>query len=239
MCAPLSFASACESLMLFADLRLPVASRLQLSFTGVDYKRYPCDASLLGFRAGESVLVYMPKKPPQVVLREGMKVEVKIALQAGIVSFESAIALLRESPYAYLHLMYPKSVALEPLRRSPRFPLEAPLALAGFSAQGITIARQNGRFYDISLNGARVATEKELPEAVSRVLVSATVTVAGTQQALEIKCELKRAFGRDEKIADSPFVYGVSFVELTPPQRLLLLALCHELQAGASPYAAL
>ena len=46
--------------------------------------------------------------------------------------------------------------------------------------------------------------------------------------------QLKRAFGRNEKAADFPFVYGVSFIDLTPAQRLLLLALCHELQGHSA-----
>jgi hypothetical protein len=58
--------------------------------------------------------------------------------------------------------------------------------------------------------------------------------VAGMKQSLELTGEVKRAFGRSDKVADFPFIYGVSFIEPTPPQRLLLLALCHELQSGAA-----
>jgi hypothetical protein len=217
-----------------ADLRLPVSTRLQLTFVGLDYKRYPCDALLLGFRADETVLVYLPNKPPQVLLRENIKVEVRSALQSGIIKFESAVELICERPYTYLHLTYPRSVELEPLRRYPRFPLETPLALNALSALGITTARLRGRFCDISLEGARLATEKELTSAVSKVLLTAGVTVAGMKQSLELTGAVKRAFGRSDKVADFPFIYGVSFIEPTPPQRLLLLALCHELQSGAA-----
>lgn len=212
----------------FADLRLPVATRMQLNFIGLDYKRYPSDASLLGYRARESVLVFLPKKPPQVLLREGVKVEAKVVMQMGIVSFSSVIQLIRDDPYTYLHFAWPHRIDLEPLRRYPRFPLDAALSLTAISAQGIPTARLRGAFQDISLQGARIGLEKELSESVSKVIVSANVVVAGMKHTLEIHGEIKRAFGRDEKT--TKYHYGISFFELPPPQRLLLLALCQELQ---------
>jgi hypothetical protein len=221
--------------MEFADLRLPVATRMQLNFIGLDYKRYPSDASLLGYRPGESVLVYLPKKPPQVLLREGGKVEGKFALQMGIVSFSSLIRSICEEPYSYLHFTWPHDVHLEPLRRYPRFTIDTQLSLMALSAQGITTARLRGRFCDISLQGARINLEKELNSTVSTVQLSAKVMVAGMEHALELRGEVKRSFGRDEKNADYPMGYGISFAELPPTQRLLLLALCQELQGGA-PY---
>ncbi len=214
----------------FADLRLPVATRMQLNFVGLDYKRYPSDASLLGFRARESVLVFLPKKPPQVLLREGVKLDAKIVLQMGIVSFASTIQLICEQPYTYLHFAWPHKIELEPLRRYPRFTLEAPLTLTAISAQGIATARLRGYFRDISLQGARIALEKDLPESVSKVLIAAKVNVAGMEHALELHGEVKRAFGRDEKSPEQTFTFGISFTELPPPQRLLVLALCQELQ---------
>lgn len=220
--------------MLFADLKLPVATRLQLNFVGRDYKRYPCEASLLGFRPDESVLVCLPSKPPQVVLRENMKLEAMVVRPTGIARFESAVLCLSDRPFSYLHLAYPDTVSLEPLRRTPRFALDIPLTVTAATALGITTARLRGRFCDISLQGARLATEKELTATVNRLTLTATVTVAGMQQVLEVAGELKRSFGRDEQRPDIPFVHGVSFVDLSAPQRLLLLALCHELQSGGS-----
>jgi len=221
--------------MEFADLRLPVATRMQLNFVGLDYKRYPSDASLIGYRAGESVMVYLPKKPPQVFLRDGVKVEGKFALQMGIVSFSSMILHICEEPFPYLHFAWPQDVQVEPLRKYPRFPLDVVLSLMALSAQGITTARLRGRFCDMSLQGARINLEKELNTTASTILVTSKVTVAGMEHSLELRAEVKRAFGRDEKNTEYPFGYGILFTELPPPQRLLLLALCQELQGG-TPY---
>ena len=219
--------------MEFSELKLPVATRMQLNFIGLDYKRYPSDASLLGFRSGESVLVYLPKKPPQVLVREGVNVEAKLALQMGIVSFASTILEVCEQPYSYLHFAWPQKIELEPLRRFPRFAFQASFQLTAFTAMGIATAKLRGRFRDISLQGARFGLEKELTSTVTKVLLTAKVKVADMEHSLELHGEIKRAFGRDDKAADNPFTYGVSFHEMPPPQRLLMLALCQELQVAS------
>lgn len=218
--------------MEFGQLKLPVTTRMQLNFIGLDYKRYPSEASLIGYRQNESVLVYVPKKPPQVLVREGVKIEAKFALQAGIVTFASTILQVCEQPYAYLHFAWPQKIELEPLRRFPRFNFQHGFQLTAFTAMGIATAKLRGCFRDISLQGARIGLEKELTSSVTKVLLTAKVKVADMEHSLELHGEIKRAFGKDEKAADHPFAYGISFAEMSPPQRLLMLALCQELQSG-------
>lgn len=216
----------------FAGFRMPVSTRLQLTVVGRDYKRYPCDAQLLGFRAGQSVLLYLPKKPPQVMLYDGMDVEVKAPLQSGIVSFSSSILRLCPQPFPYLHISYPERCALEPLRQFPRFALDAPLSALGLSSNGVTVSRLDGRFCDISLQGARIRLPKELGDAATRVGLRAEVNVAGMVHTMELRGDIRRVFGRDDKEPELPFAYGIAFETPPPPQRLLLLALCQELQSG-------
>jgi hypothetical protein len=223
--------------MQFADLKLPVATRLQLEFIGQDYKRYPCDAVLLGYRVGESVLVYLPKRPPQVTLRVGTKLEAKLALQSGLVAFDSFIDHLATHPYPYLHLAYPGTISLTPLRQAPRFPFNATLKAVAYSQLGVATNYVDGRFLDISVNGARVIFDKELASVAVRIDINARVMVAGTEQQLELKSELKRGFGRIDKEGEAGWHYGLAFDEPSPPQRLLLLALCHELQSGSRIFA--
>ncbi len=218
--------------MEFGRLKLPVATRMQLNFVGLDYKRYPSEASLLGYRTNESVLVHVTKKPPQVLLREGVKIEAKFALQTGIVTFASTLLHVCEEPYPYLHFAWPQKIDIEPLRRYARIAFQHPLQLTAFTAMGIATAKLRGCFRDISLQGARVGLEKELTSSVTRVLLIAKVRVADMDHSLELHGELRRVFGKDEKAGENSFAYGIAFGEMSPPQRLLLLALCHELQSG-------
>ncbi|MET0377844.1 MAG: flagellar brake domain-containing protein [Spongiibacteraceae bacterium] len=213
---------------------MPISARLLVGIQGQDYKTYNCEATLLGYKVGESVMVTISKKPAQVLLREGAKIDVRAAMQMGIAQFPSRIDRVCSAPFPYFHLAYPGVVSMETLRRYPRFPLSAEFSMIAQTSFGISTGRMPGRFVDISVNGARIALQKELSAAVLQITVSAQLVVAGTQQEMEVTATIKRAFGRDETMIDKPFVYGVSFENMPPLQTLLVLALCHELQSGAS-----
>lgn len=218
--------------MQFADLKLPVASRMLLGIQGQDYKNYNCEASLLGYRAGESVLVTLSKKPAQVMLFEGAKIDVRVAMQMGIAQFTSTLDLVCNSPFLYLHLAYPQVIKMEALRKNPRYPLSAEFSMVAQTSFGVSTGKMPGRFLDISVNGARIALARELSSAVPKVQLSAAIMVGGMSQELDLTAVIRRSFGRDESIADKPYVYGVSFENIPPLQTLLVLAICHESQSG-------
>lgn len=219
--------------MQFADLKLPVAARMLLGIQGQDYKNYNCEASLLGYRSGESVLVTLTKKPAQVLLHEGAKIDVRVAMQMGIAQFTSSLDYICNSPFLYLHLAYPQTIKMEALRKYPRFPLSAEISVVAQTTFGVSTGKMPGRFLDISVNGARIALARELSSAVPKVQISATIMVGGMAQELELTAVVRRAFGRDETLADKPYVYGIAFEDVPPLQNLLVLAICHESQSGS------
>jgi hypothetical protein len=218
--------------MKFHELRLPVATRMTLLIQGQDYKTHQCEATLFGYRTGDSVLVTMSKKPAQVLIREGVKLDVRVVMQMGVALFSTRIQQLCTQPFPYLHLDYPDAITMEAIRKYPRFPFAAEVAIVAQTAFGVSTGRMPGRFLDISVNGARIAMVKELSSAVPKLTLTATVVVSGMQQALEVTAVIRRAFGRDDTAPDKPYVYGISFEDVPPLQKLLLLALCHELQSG-------
>ena len=220
--------------MQFAELRLQVGARLLLGIQGQDYKTHNCAGLLLGYKPGESVLVTIPKKPAQVLLHEGAKIDARVAMQMGVAQFSSQIDHVCNSPFFYLHLAYPPVITMEMQRKYPRFPLSTEFSMIAQTSFGINTGRMPGRFLDISVNGARLALPKELSATVPQVTLLAPLTVAGLAQQLEVTAVIRRPFGRDETLPDKPFVYGVSFENMPPLQTLLVLALCHELQSGAA-----
>lgn len=220
--------------MKFADLNLKIGARLQLQVQGKDYKPYHCEARLLGYRPNGSVLVIIVEKPPQVVLLEGIEASARLAVPAGLVDFKTTIEQLCESPYRYLHLSYPDAIQLKPLRSEARFKFTAQFSMVAETSLGMKLDSISGNFLDISLNGARVALEKKMGDIVTRLLISTEVTVGGIQQQLELTAEIKRSFGQDAELKGQPYVYGVSFVEVSAEQQMLLMALCYELNNEAA-----
>jgi c-di-GMP-binding flagellar brake protein YcgR len=219
--------------MQFIDLRIPVATRMHLTIVGLDYKPQQYSAQLLGFRRDMTVLAFLTKKPT-VVPSALSTVAVRVGLQSAIVSFDSAVQQFFEQPFPYLHMAYPEKVTIEQqLRRSPRFPLDLPTTVA-VQRDGTTSRPVRAHFTDISLNGARLTLEARLPEDATTVVLASSVFVAGTEQELQLLAEIRSLPEQNVPTAGA-YPYGISFIETTSHQLLLLQALCYELQAN-SPY---
>jgi hypothetical protein len=56
--------------------------------------------------------------------------------------------------------------------------------------------------------------------------------VAGTQQQLELSAEIKSVTAPKDRDSLEPFIYGLTFVDTSLQQQLLLQALCYELQSS-------
>jgi c-di-GMP-binding flagellar brake protein YcgR len=216
--------------MQFTDLRIPIATRMQLVIAGPDYKPHAFQAQLLGFRAEVSVLAFLAKKP-LLPLHANSNVTVRVGLQSAIVRFEATIQQYQDYPFSYLHLTYPSDVEIEQqLRRAPRFDLDIPIkAAAKTNADSEEVPAE---FLDISLNGARLSCARELAKVGAKLLLSTTVLVAGTQQQLELSAQIKSVTAPKESHAPEPFIYGLTFVDTPLQQQLLLQALCYELQSS-------
>jgi len=212
--------------MQFTDLRFPLGTRMQLNITGHDYKPMTLPAQLLGYRSGFTLLVYLAKKPIVPVQRDA-KVSVRAGLQSAIIQFYSVVEYIFEAPYFHLHLKYPDAIVVEQqLRRCPRFELDAPVSATIASQPDDAI---NGRIVDISLNGARVVFYQKLP--AEEITLTSTIFVVGSQQQLSVKATIKHIPTASTDDSMATFVYGASFIDISATQKLLLQALCYELQS--------
>jgi len=213
--------------MQFADLRIPTGTRMQLTITGLDYKVQTLPAQLLGYRTGATLLVYLAKKPTVGIQRDA-KVSARVGLQSAIIQFDSLVELVSEYPYFYLHLKYPSAVVIErQLRQCPRFELDVPVsATVAANPDNLVLP---GRLIDISLNGARLSLQQEI--SVTELRLTANIFAVGEQQQLDLQAKIQSRSSPASDEAGVGFTYGVSFVDVSATQKLLLQALCYELQA--------
>jgi c-di-GMP-binding flagellar brake protein YcgR len=215
--------------MQFTDLRIPIATRMQLVVSGADYKPHTFQSQLLGFRAQASVLAYFAKQP-LLPLHPNSNVVVRVGLQSAIVRFDSTVQEYQDHPFAYVHLTYPDDVEIEQqLRRSPRFDLDSPIKVE-IKASESSYAL-NGELLDISLNGARLSAMHDLPKVGSRIHLSTAIMIAGTPQKLTLFAEIESVSPTKDIEHQSPSVYGLVFIDTPITQQLLLQALCYELQS--------
>ena len=213
--------------MQFSDLRIPLATRMQMEVIGSDYKAQALLGQLLGYRVGTCLLVQLAKKPT-TTLQRNTRVSVRVGLQSAIIQFDSLIEYICEAPFLYVHLAYPGAVTIEQqLRRNPRFELDAPVSATSSADSQVS----TGRILDISLNGARVQLEQEL--TTPEITLSVAIFAVGSQHQLSLKATVKRI---SSSLAEAPntFLYGASFIDVPASQKLLLQALCYELQAEAN-----
>ena len=217
--------------MQFVDLNLKVGSRLLLQAQGQDYKRHTCEGRLLGYRPEGSIILSIVKKPPQVLLQDGLGVDVRVAVPSGLVDFTSSILCAMELPYRHWHLQFPTEVKLKPLRSEARYRFDAAFSAVAHTSLGLRLEDIKGVICDISLRGARIALNKKLGEIVTGVAIKCPVVVAGVAQEFSVDVSIKRDFGGDGEMAEYPYVYGVLFADVAPAQQMLLMALCYELSS--------
>lgn len=210
--------------MQLSDLQVPIATRIHFTVAGTDKNPQTCTAQFIGYRCEHSLIAFMPKRPA-FVLRQGMQTEVRLGLQSAIIRFTSSILAICEHPYLYLHLTYPSEVVIEKqLRKALRFHYDKPAnCLVGESNATIVPCV----FVDISLSGARLAFNARLPASVSRMTISFSAQIADAEHLIELEVDIKSL---PEEASAAPFCYGVVFSGKSLQHKLLLEALCFELQ---------
>lgn len=216
--------------MEFSELKVNTGARIQLTLSGQNYKSYRCEAVLVGFRDNRSIIISIINKPPQVLLYEGLTADVTIVQPLGIIRLETTIDTLCESPFPYIHLEYPRDIKFDQLRKFPRFNYDRKLSIVAKTDLGVSTAKMEGCFCNISQEGAKLALAKELSNVVTKLAIESMVDIAGEPHKLEINGDIKRTFGREDQFPKYPFAYGVSFDLEDSYTRMSLLALCYELQ---------
>ena len=216
--------------MQFDDLPLAPEEPFHVTIVGQDYKRHACIAHLIGYRRGQALMAYIPHKPPQVMLRNGLKVEARLATATGMARFNSRIEELHKTPCDYLRLAWPEELVFEPLRREPRFRYQRAAELVAHTGIGVSAGRIGGKLLDVSEHGARLLSDKELTDIVRKITLTVSFVFAGFEQQLSLDAVLRSRHTAGAH-AGSQFDYGLEFVDLKSEPRLWLYALCRHLEA--------
>ena len=212
--------------MRFEELDLPVGKTLRVTIVGLDYKRHKSNAELVGYKRGKSIIVYLQEKPPQVLLRDTLPVQVEMELPTGTASFESEIYSFAEYPFLSLQLDYPAGVKFQQLRRDIRVPVDANVEIVGHTNIGMTTDAIFGHVLDISYSGARLVTEKELTSMVTKVSLGVFLSEGGIARDMDLTAEIRNQAELSPDYPDCGFAYGVELIDLDETDALFLRAVC-------------
>ncbi|MBL4826802.1 MAG: PilZ domain-containing protein [Spongiibacteraceae bacterium] len=208
------------------EFTIPIGKALSLSLVGLDYKSHEFKGQLLGFQEGQNVLISLDTKPGQVLLHSGLKAKVNIRLADGLLSFDSEIELVCESPFLYLHLEYPYGVEFQHLRHAIRVPVETPIDVKAFTGLGMTSASIHGHMLDVSTGGARLVVEKELTQMVTKISLGVQLTKDDLERDMTLMAKISRSGDLSPDHPECGFSYGVKFIELDPVDSLFLRSFC-------------
>lgn len=212
--------------MRFEELSLTVGTRLNITIIGQDYKKHDCEAVIVGYFPGKTLVLTVPNKPPQVLLREGLNIEANVPMGEGVAHFSSSIEEVRDSLVTYLDLEYPAGVHLKTLRKNMRFSIDTPIEVNAHTGLGMTVNAIHGHMLDISENGARIVLEKELTKMVTKITLGVYLSNFGLERDVTVEAVVRNKAKTHPDYPECTFAYGVEFIELNPIERYFLQSFC-------------
>lgn len=216
--------------MRFEELKLSIGTHFNLTVIGQDYKRHNCRASLMGYQKSKRLMVELINKPPQVLLREGLKIEASISNALGHAKFASEIDELKQSSAPYLVLDYPAGVEFKRLRKQPRLPVDTPVEIVGNTALGMATSAMHGHMLDVSCSGARIVVEKELTTMVTQISVGVLLESQGLKRDMNLAAKICSKAKTSSDYPDYGFAYGITFVDVDEVSQYFLQAFCFQME---------
>ena len=212
--------------MRFEQLSLAIGTKINVTIIGQDYKKHHCEAVLVGYFPGKTLIITLLNKPPQVLLRGGVNIEASIPLGEGVASFSSRIEEVRDSLVTYIDLEYPVGVHVKTLRKDMRFSVDTPTEVNAHTGLGMTVNAISGHMLDISASGARIVLEKELTKMVTKITLGVFLSNFGLERDITIEAVIRNKSETHPDYPECGFAYGIEFVEFNPIDRYFLESFC-------------
>lgn len=187
---------------------------------------YP--ATLAGRLDGASLLIDWPSDRDGLVpMRVGERVDVKFFSERDLVMFQVDVGLCCFRPRPYLHLQWPKEVAVVEVRTIARVPISKEAALLGAPQEDGKQEQIRGRLVDLSLGGAAFVCEQGslAVGTQSQLMLSIRPDAGRTAVYVRPACVMR---SRRELAPGEGFQYGIQFLDPSINDRLVLLAIVGE-----------
>jgi c-di-GMP-binding flagellar brake protein YcgR len=210
------------------ELVLPIGKPVTLRAVGQDYKEHIFEAQLIGYEIAKVVLLSVPEKPGQVLLHNGLDIEIEIRLPEGQANFSTTIDEVGDWGFRYVKLDYPRQLDYQNPREHIRVPSDASIEVIGHTELGMDTSAMRGQLLDVSTAGARIVLEKELTNLVKEVTIDCHLAAYGLEQTLKVKAVVINQAPVSEDYPELGFGYGLAFKELPEVNHWFLHAYCME-----------
>ena len=201
----------------FEDLRLLPGQPLQLDFEGYTSERDK--AVLIGYRAGQSIIVSTPLingAPLSPKQGAGLAVRLFATQMNCACAFRTEVLNVARLPYPHLHLAIPKKLALGEVRNSVR----AKVSLISAIHYGDNFSNKTSSIVkDISLGGCRLTARKLAVSQGETIKLTAQISVSGIERIISLQAEVRSL----QEEADG-VIAGVQFNDMSDTDRIILHA---------------
>lgn len=166
--------------------KLKIGDSIQLQFQ-TETEKVRCVVSLIGYLAGQSVIVSMPLMNGRPMPgREGQNLSARFFSGKNAYAFSAVVTRTTSTPYPHLHLSYPPEVRGLVVRSSPR-------AQAHINCHAST---RDGSSYtciarDISIGGALIASREQVGSVGEELLLRLPVKIDADERILDLNCQIR------------------------------------------------
>lgn len=173
---------------------------------------------LVGWLEGTSVLVTMPQNASgRVPLQEGDEVLVRAFNGQSAFGFRTVVLRAGYTPFAYLHLGFPRNIEQVQIRSSYRTRVDLPATIAAGNKSGIAACIIN-----IGTTGALIETAKAIEETTGALGIAVDFELHGAPVSLELQAKVRTAKRLAPKDSSERQQLGVEFKDLKPNDKLAL-----------------
>jgi len=224
---PAEPAPACD----LTAINIQIGTKLQLisDRTGRPLHHF---ATLIGFLAGEAVLVKTPTENGALVpFREGERLTARVFSGLNVYTFATNVERVQSTPLHCLYLAFPRTVTGTALRKAIRVRTDlkgtASKATAGEPAPDEEISLSN-----LSIAGASFDSQGKLGEPGEQITLSFTFLVqpGDCQVQFKTRATIRNLKAPKPGSAASPgaYAHGVEFLDLEPTEQIKLQNFLYE-----------
>ncbi len=205
----------------FEETRCRTGDALQIQLPGSE-QRFP--ARLIGYVPGKSILITAPTNGNQILLlRENQTLTVRSFSGTNAYAYPSQILRAHSTPFAYLHLVWPKSVHKVPIRGSARVDYQITASARNLS-QGPDSPPHEVVIVDLSISGAAISASHPLGKKDDQLQLAFSASVHNIPVNPQLQCVIRSA----QPGEGGTIRYGLQFLDLALLDTLTLQGLVCE-----------
>lgn len=206
-----------------SDLKVKLGDIVQLQYIAFA-DRDRLNAKVIGHVPNKSLILSAPVVAGTApFLQERQKFIVRMMRGSQVYAFESEVIKYLTSPYAHVHMSQPQKVETIQVRNARRVDTEIIISVQKKDSNESMPATM----LNTSQTGALIKTDKPLAEKNEQLVISAELTYQDFQKYLRLDAIVRNVSVSETE--EPHYRYGVEFLNLDEPQRLILHGYVYDL----------